>query len=146
MKMKMTALVMLVVASAMMAAVKPLSPSQWYAVEAGQVGLYSWIPQDPNFEFDYTKSVLPEGFNIERVVDPNGVVSVLTQLDSGPVGVSQATIVVHRHQDIGGSWTGPKIDREEVLMVEVIRYSSTIVPFLSGQPTHVILPVSVQQP
>jgi len=138
MKVKTLALIVIVLFAVMVAAQKPLSlPTAWYALEANTSAFHSWTPADPNFEFDLSTSILPVGFNIEKTVDNK----VAMSLDPGPAGEQQAMVVVTRQQEIGGSWTGPKVTQREEAVIVIIRYSSTIDPFFGGQG-HVILSAS----
>ena len=142
MKIRTLALIAVVLSAVIVTAQKPLSPpTAWYALEADTSAFHSWTPADPNFEFDLATSVLPVGFNIEKTVDNK----VAMSLDPGPAGEQQAMIVVTREQEIGGSWTGPKVTQREEAVIVIIRYSSTIDPFFGGQG-HVILSPSVPQP
>ena len=135
MKVRTVVLVLLVLVTGTLVAQKPIGPpTAWYALEAGVGAYHSWTPADPNFEFDLASSVLPIGVEISKTVEGN----VVMRLQPGPAGVEQAVITVIKRQDVGGSWTGPKVEVREEAVIEIIRYSSTTSPFFSGQG-HVIL-------
>ena len=141
MKTKSIMLITVVIVASIFAATKPMTPpTAWYALEEGTSAYHVWTPSDPNFEFDLATSILPEGFQIAKVGG-----NVEMRLDPGPAGEQWAMIVVQREQEIGGSWNGPKVQRREESVIEIIRYSNTITPFFGGQG-YVILSASAPTP